>query len=225
MAHLVTSKRRILSWIVLTSALIFARLHAEPLTPVRTVQDHRLISSSDPAVRIELPTGVKYVGADRWILGGVADCEIHVFVEADGTKGVLRLYVLQFEGYLPTRPELRYRNRDTLTTKLGGMDFFVRKRFGLRGDTASPGSEGERINRLLKQGGFKQPKEDMNVRFIHFLNEQMRQELLIFYAEDLALTGLSADRLSPGGVDHSQWAAISEALVQRATKAIVITSG
>ena len=33
--------------------------------------------------RIRLPESVQYVGADRWVLYDIADCELHAFVEAD----------------------------------------------------------------------------------------------------------------------------------------------
>ncbi len=82
-----------------------ARTVAAPL-PTRSVEASTLTSERDPSVRIELPKQVRYVGADRWILYGIADAEIHVFVEADERKHVRRLYWIQFEGYLPTRPEL-----------------------------------------------------------------------------------------------------------------------
>jgi hypothetical protein len=67
--------------------------------PERVVQGTTVTSASDPAVRITVPKSAQYVGADRWDLYDVADCEIHVFVEADAQKIIQRLYWIQFEGY------------------------------------------------------------------------------------------------------------------------------
>lgn len=195
---------------------------AESLSPLRTVEGNRLISPIEPVAAIELPKSIQYVGGDRWILNGIADCEVHVFVEADEAKRVARLYVLQFESYLPSRPELHSRNADTQTARLGNLDFLVKARFGSSEEEPRPGSDTEHIQMLLKRGGYVRPKEMMNVRFIHFLDERRRQELLIFYAEDLAQAGSTTERLLPGGADQAKWPAIAEALVQRATQAIVL---
>jgi hypothetical protein len=60
----------------------------------------------------------------------------------------------------------------------------------------------------------------MNVRFIHYLDEPKRQELMLIYSEDLSSTGFTTSQLISGGVVQPQWAAISESLVQRANKFI-----
>src|SRR3989442_1483645 len=69
--------------------------------PKRKVEKNVIISERDPKVRIKLPKSIRYVGADRWELYGIADCELHAFVEADTQQNVQRLYWVQFEGYLP----------------------------------------------------------------------------------------------------------------------------
>jgi hypothetical protein len=76
--------------------------------PERKVEGNVITSERDPTVRIILPTSVQYLGAERWVLYDMADCELHAFVEADPQKWIQRLYWVQFEGYLPTRPELKH---------------------------------------------------------------------------------------------------------------------
>ena len=198
-----------------------ARTVAAP-PPTRSVQANTLTSERDPSVRIELPKQVRYVGADRWILYGVADCELHVFVEADERKHVKRLYWIQFEGYLPTRPELRYNPSPSETLTIAGMDFFIRTRFGPTADTPRAGSDTEHVQVLLQSNGYTLPPEMMNARFIHYLDEPKRQELMLIYSEDLSSTGFTASQLVSGGVAQPQWAAISESLVQRANKNISV---
>ena len=75
--------------------------------PEPKVEGNVITSEREPKIRIQLPKSVQYVGADRWVLYGMADCELHAFVEADGQKNVKRLYWIQFEGYLPTKPGLK----------------------------------------------------------------------------------------------------------------------
>jgi hypothetical protein len=81
-------------------------LNAQTPKPDRTVQDHTIVSAHDPRVTITLPKQAQSVGADRWILYDIADCELHIFVEADA-KVLQRLYWIQFEAYVPSRPELK----------------------------------------------------------------------------------------------------------------------
>src|SRR5215471_10763656 len=91
----------------------------------RKVEANVITSGRDPEVRIQLPKSVQYAGADRWTLYDVADCELHAFVEADGQKTVQRLYWVQFEGYIPTKPDLKYQYDSPRHRKIGSLDFYV----------------------------------------------------------------------------------------------------
>src|SRR5688572_5344805 len=83
---------------VLFSCLLIAAVKA----PEREVKRNRLISKSDPAITIQVPRSAVYLGAERWNLYDVADCELHLFVEAYPDKTVKAMYWIQFEAYLPT---------------------------------------------------------------------------------------------------------------------------
>ena len=84
--------------------MFFATTQQE--APERLGEGNTIISEHDPKMRIRLPVSVHYVGADRWVLYGIADCELHAFVKPDEQKNVQELYWAQFEGYIPTRPDL-----------------------------------------------------------------------------------------------------------------------
>jgi len=99
--------RRLLKQILTIVILFCGCLTAQIGNLERKVEGNAIISESDPKVRIELPKSVQYVGADRWVLYGIADYELHAFVEADERKNVQRLYWVQFEGYIPTKPKLK----------------------------------------------------------------------------------------------------------------------
>ena len=81
-------------------------LAAQKTAPERKVEGNSIYSAHDPHVRVQLPDSVQYVGADRWNLYDIADCELHAFVDPDMEKNVQRLYWVQFEGYLPGKPDL-----------------------------------------------------------------------------------------------------------------------
>ncbi|HEY1215485.1 MAG TPA: hypothetical protein VGE93_17785 [Bryobacteraceae bacterium] len=181
-----------------------------------------ITSERDPRVRIELPKSAQYVGADRWVLYGIADCELHAFVEADRKKNVQTLYWVQFEGYLPTRPELKHTYDSPRITKLGGMSFYVDTWVRPTSAPTRPGSDLEHIDGLIQAQGYTLPSGMMYVRLVHLWDEQKRKELMIIYSEDVAPTGFTAAELLPGGKAHDQWRAVDAGLIERAEKKLRI---
>src|ERR1700738_4981950 len=123
--------------------LIGGSLAAQTPGPERKVAGNVITSKREPKVRIELPKSVQYVGADRWVLYGIADCELHAFVEADSQRNVQRLYWVQFEGYLPSKPELHHRYDSARHATISGMDFYVDTWTSTNDKQAATGSDGE----------------------------------------------------------------------------------
>ena len=207
--------------VVLVSLLCGSILTGQTAPPERRVSGNVVTSLRDPAVRIELPKTVQYVGADRWVLYGIADCELHAFVEADGPGKVQRLYWVQFEGYLPSRPDLHHTYDSPKHASIGGLDFYVDSWVRAKDATAESGSDREHIDALVQAKGFRIP-EMMYVRLVHLLDNEKRKELMIIYGEDLAPAGFSAAELSEGGKAHGQWPGIADALLERAERRITI---
>jgi hypothetical protein len=191
--------------------------------PERKVENNNIIiSERDPKVRIELPRSVHYVGADRWVLYGIADCELHAFVEADEHQNVQRLYWIQFESYLPSKPDLHHTYDSPRHATIGGLDFYVDTWVKLASERITPGSDEEHIQSLIHRKGYKMPAGMIYVRLVHLLDDQKRKELMFIYAEDVAPTGFAAADLKKGGKAHEQWPAIEKSLVARAEKKIMI---
>src|SRR5262249_42762800 len=190
--------------------------------PERQVEGSVITSGRDPRVRIELPKSVQYVGADRWELYGIADCELHAFVDADEQKNVQRLYWVQFEGYLPTKPELKHKYDSPRRAKIGGMDFYVDTWVRPSDGETRAGSDREHIEALIRAKGYKMPEGMMYVRLVSLLDREKRKELMIIYGEDVAPTGLTAAELREGGKAYDQWPTIEKGLVERAEKKIAI---
>jgi hypothetical protein len=207
---------------LLVSAVIFTSCFgAEASSPERKVESNVIASERDPKVRIELPKSVQYVGADRWILLGIADCELHAFVLADEQQNAQRLYWVQFEGYVPTRPELKHQYDSPRHTTIGSLDFYVDTWVKSTDKKTTPGSDEEHIQALIRAKGYKMPAGMMYVRLVHLLDEQKRKELMIIYGEDPPI-GLTADDLKKGGKSYDRWPAIEKSLVERAEKNIKI---
>ncbi len=157
------------------------------------------------------------------MLYGMADCELHVFVETAG-KNVQRLYWVQFEGYLPSRPELHHTYNSPKHATLGGMDFYVDTWIRRTDEKSEAGSDVEHILRLVEADGYRMPDAMIYVRLVHLLDEQKRKELMIIYAEDLASSGVSPSEMSEGGSAHDKWPSIADGVLHRAEKLITITA-
>jgi hypothetical protein len=202
-----------------TALLLF--LPSQGASPERQV-DHNVITSlHDPAVKIRLPDSVVYVGADRWILYDIADCVLHAFVESDSSKNIQKLYWVQFEQYIPSRPELHHTYDSPRHTSLGGMDFYVDTWVRAQTEPSKTGSDREHIVALIQRKGFQMPEGMMYVRLVHLLDEQKRKELMIIYGETLP-GQLKAPDLKPDGVKHDRWPALEQGLLDRAEKNVVV---
>ena len=197
-------------------------LVAQIMRPEREVEGNVITSEPDPQVRIHLPNSAQYVGADRWVLYGMADCELHAFVDADPQKNVQRLYWVQFEGYLPTKPELKHKYDSPRHVDIGGMDFYVDTWVRTKDAEMRPGSDVEHIVALIRARGYHMPDGMMYVRLVHPLDEQKRKELMIIYGEDAAQSGLTSAELQPGGKAHDRWPTIAKGLLERAEKRVGI---
>jgi hypothetical protein len=190
--------------------------------PERKVEGNTITSDRDPRVTVILPEAVAYVGADRWPLYDIADCELHVFVEADAKKKVQRLYWVQFEGYLPTKPEMSYQYDSPDHTTIGAWDFYVDTWVRANDASTRAGSDREHVQALIRAKRYKMPAGMMYVRLVHLLDQQRRRELMIIYGEDLAPTGFTAADLDKGGNANSRWPEIAKGLVERAQQMIVL---
>jgi hypothetical protein len=210
------------SMALLLTGCLATQILAQTAPPERKVEGNTITSTSDPAARIELLNSPVYVGTDRWILYGFANCELHAFVQADTQKKVQRLYWVQFESYLPTRPELHHKYDSPRHTQIGGLDFYVDTWVEPTSGRITPDSDVEHIHTLLENHGYKLPSGMMSVRLVHLLDEQKRKELMFIYSENVASTGHTVSELRSGGPAHDQWSKIEKGLIERAEKSIAI---
>ncbi len=194
-------------------------LRDHSMKPDRILRDHAIVSEHDPRVTITIPKQALYVGADRWILYDIADCELHVFVETDANKVIQRLYWIQFEGYVPSRPELKYNYTDPVQ-QIQGIDFHVMSRSLGMDERGAPGSDLEHGHKMLQSAGFIAPTGMMFVRFVHLLDPQMRKELMVIYAENLDSMHIAWKDLMPGGKSADRWPQLEKELLRRAGKRI-----
>ena len=207
-----------LAFLIFTFAAV-----GQPLTPTRTVNGKVVSSTVDPTGQIEVLPEADYLGAVRFVLFGTADCEIHLFVDADASKRVRRLYWIQFEAYLPEHPTLRYSHHPAYApVSMSGLPFYQRARFGQSIEAPQPGSDAEKAFALLKEKGYALPAETVNVTYKHFMGADMRKEILLIVLEDMAIAGSSFEQLVKGGVVQSSWAPIATQLLSRASRVFAV---
>ena len=178
-------------------------------------------------VRVRVPEKATYVGTERFNLYGVADAEIHVFVEADAAKKMQRLYWVQFESYLPDNDHrYNYFDGNTRFDLWGAPTWLV---WGPR-STSAPyraGGDRESVMRILSRGGYTIPAEVLNVRMVQMLDDpegsgRGRRELMIIYSEDLAPTGKTVAELSADGKVNDAFKPIEKPLIDLATTSVSV---
>ncbi len=207
--------------LALVAVVAFAAPTEAP-RPERVVDGTTVISARHPRMNVSVPAAAHYVGAERWNLYDVADCEIHVFVEANRRRVVQRFYWVQFEGYLPHLPYNHYDYAKDALRRIQGLDFHVRARFGPTAETPRPDSDFERVRNLILESGYTLPPHMMNVRLVHLLDGN-RKELMVIYSEDLAPTGYTSEDLRDGDKPAAAWGAVEKVLIERASRRIRFT--
>jgi hypothetical protein len=206
----------------LIAAMVLAGAAPDAPATRAIVGPHSVAAEGPPALRIEVPATARYAGGERFVLFDNADCEFHVFVEADAGKRIRRLYWVQFEDYLPSLPDARYTygKRDRPMT-LWGERAWISRGFGKSDFATRPGSDREHLRDLLKRAGYSWPPKMMQTRIVRLLDDPQgtgfgQRELMLIYAEDLALSGEDFEALGGDGEDTDRWRAIVPALVERA---------
>ena len=217
---------RIIAALALTGAAA-ASSAAEPATPIAKVEAGR-VSHWGEGVTVRVPPSAVHVGSERFTLYGVADAEVHVFVEPGAGKRMKRLWWVQFESYLPSRPELGYDYADgNRRAELWGTTTWLRSNPVPTTGPVREGSDREPVFRILKGAGIAIPAEVMNVRMVQMLDDPQgtgkgRKELMIIYSEDLALSGKTLAELTTDGKPNANWKPLEQPLIDRATRSVSV---
>lgn len=189
----------------------------------RRVKGHTLTSEALPPIKIKFDNAFKYVGSQSFILYNSAQVEQYFFIAADKGR-IKRLFMVQFEGYLPDNTHT-YNYNLSNTVKLGALDFMYdtsvanvpafRKQY--------PDSDAGRAAAFLEGKGYKLEGEDLVYqRFVRLVDEARRNELLIIYYENLNVTGLTAADLSEKGRAAGQREQIFQEVMKRALKGFTV---
>jgi len=161
---------------------------------MRLVKRQVLTSTSLPPIRIKFDKAFKYVGSQSFILYDRAQVEQHFFVNADKQKRIKRMYMMQFEGYLPNI-KATYDYPVTKTVTLGGQTYIVNSE-GIPNVPAvlkqNPQSDVTRAASFLDSKGYRISESIMFQRFVRLVDDAKRNEFILLYVEDTA-TGAFAE--------------------------------
>ena len=219
-----------IGWMVLAAAAQAAaepaKMEAVPSAPVASVTKN-VVKHPGDKVAVRVPATANYAGHERFNLYGVADAEIHVFVEADAAKRVQRLYWIQFESYLPSNDH-RYNYADGNTRyDLWGTPTWVTANPRRTDMPGRPGGDRESVMRILARGGYTVPPEVQNVRLVQILDDpegtgRGRKELMLIYSENLAPTGKTYSELVVNDELTPAFKPLEKPLIDRAIAAFSI---
>lgn len=181
----------------------------------RTGQDTILRSDKLPVIDIQIDPAFKYAGATSFILYDICHVEQHHFVVADAERRVLQQLWLQFEGYLENNNHT-YDYSGLESISLNGYPFVhnldlinIEQVYEAR-----PTSDFAHVIDFLQEKGYLLAGDMMFHRML-WLDEHLRNELMIIYWEALDATGYRHADVVEGGSAATEWAALSQSLQER----------
>lgn len=174
--------------IVLISAVLAFAQNA------RSVKKQILISSDAPKVKIKFDKKFKFAGSHKFVLYNRAEAEQFFFADADNQK-IKRLYMLQFESYLP-KIDATYNYNEPETIKIGGLDYFSNTEVVPNVEaalSAVPDSDIAKAAAFLQSKNFVLMKSLLYQRFVRVVSADKRSEFIILYIENA--DGADAEKL------------------------------
>jgi hypothetical protein len=176
----------------LLSSIAYAQSDVDSQT--RRVKGQILTSASLPPIRIRFGKAFKYVGSQQFILYDRAQVEQHFFVDADKQQRIKRMYMVQFEGYLPNISG-SYNYPVTKTVSLAGQSYIVDAEVipnvsaAIKQDAQS---DVARAASFLEGKGYRIGDGIVFQRFVRLADEAKRSEFILLYVEDLSGAGVDA---------------------------------
>ena len=178
---------------VLVLAVVFWSQPSHSVFPQAATQTHRravdrqvLTSTYLPAIRIRFDRKFNYVGTQRFVLYERAQADQFFFVDADNRGRIRRMYLVQFEGYLPG-VDAAYDYPATQTVTLAGQTYLVNAETVLNVSDVikqNPQSDTARAAAFLQSKGLRISDSIRFQRFVRLVDDAKRNELLLIYVED-----------------------------------------
>src|SRR5258705_644936 len=191
-------KKLLLTFALASSLLVssFAFAQSDADNRMRHVKGQILSSTALPAIRVEFDKAFKYVGSQQFVLYDRAQVEQHFFVDADMQQRIKRMYMVQFEGYLPNISG-SYNYTVTKTVSLAGQSYIADAEIVQNVPSAikqDPQSDVARAASFLESKGHHIGEGIVFQRFVRLVDEAKRNEFILLYVEDLSGAGFDATK-------------------------------
>jgi len=210
---------------LLLSVVTFAQSANKPeAKQMRRVKGQVLTSTYLPPIRIKFDKAFKHVGSQKFTLFERAQAEQYYFVDADEQQRIKRMYIVQFEGYLPNI-NATYDYPSAKTVDLAGQSYIVEAQVVPSVSTVlkqNPQSDAARAVSFLENKGYRAGESVLFQRFVRLVDEAKRNEFILLYIEDLSGTGFTAADFAKDERAFSQKEKILQELSNRALKGFTV---
>ncbi len=206
---------------------------------VRFVKGNTIISKKLPKIEIKVDEEFSFVGKfDFEIIASsdeysedmqgkpVAVGERYVFASTDENRSVNKLFIVQFEGFLPEN-DLIY-NYDFDKSNFIGENkyrhntwFYDSKKLA----QGNPNNEGAKTRTFLEEKGFQLEDQFMMSRFVGLASENRKNEIIIFYHEMLKQTTGDSLEEYEKSINDEGVKAIRDSFIERSRRSFSITKG
>jgi uncharacterized protein (TIGR02246 family) len=190
----------------------------------RSVNKNAIVSLENPPLRIDVDEQLQNVGILNFPLKKVAQVERYVYASHDESKIVKRLFIAQFESFLPGI-DGSYKFQVINPTRLGNFDYQTDIGFYNYAEriAENPGAEAEYTKTLLDKNNLKADDDFLVARYARITNDEKRSELILFYLENLKDSGFTRAELEPDGKRTPQAEKIFRDFAARALKSFKVT--
>jgi len=190
----------------------------------RLIKGRVLTSTYLPSIRLKFDKAFKPVGSQKFTLFERAQAEQFYFVDADKQQLIKRMYIVQFEGYLPG-VNATYDYSATKALDLAGENHIVEAQLVPSVSTVlkqRPESDAARAVSFLESKGYRGGESVLFQRFVRVVDEAKRNEFILIYIEDLSETGFTAADFAKDGRAFSRREKMLQELSNRALKGFTI---
>lgn len=205
----------------------------------RSVATNVLISKDLPKIEITVDNEFRFMGQfDFEILASsdeypedvqgktVATGERYIFASMDENRSVSKLFIVQFEGFLPENDFIynyNFSNAESIGENRYRHNtwFYDSKKLAQE----NPDGEGAKTRAFLEGKGYVLEDEFMMSRFVGLASEDRKNEIIIFYLEMLnKTTGISLEEYE-NSISDEKAKSIRDSFIERSRKSFDITKG
>ena len=217
-----------LTLLVTSGALCLLPVHvgtanpAHSSSPQRYATKNTLVSESLPQIRVRVDDSFRYVGRFDFEIRDVAAGERFIFAHTQDRK-VMRLFIAQFEGFLPGIDDF-YQYNFAEAGEMGGHRF-RQNTYAYSNQAArleNPSDEAVLTAAFLRERGLELEDELMMSRFITVPDAEKRHELILSYVENVSSTGHMLSDFVISGSTTPLWSDISKELTARSLESFVV---